>query len=186
MKTETVKPIINLIHDDGLNIDISETGGLSVSPASRLTDDLRLLIREHKLCIVEWLQTSANDSQKDGQRQPYPGTNEKFKAASAALDAQILASGQSLDLPPEPPPLSEKPVCATPTQETPRQTKPVKVKHVDKSWKPLALEYYEHHFKCPFCISAGKGAIYGLKCGTGATLWALYQKASEECESRKE
>jgi hypothetical protein len=52
---KTIKPIIKRIHDAGLNIDISETGGLSVSPASRLTDDLRAVIREHRNDLVQLL-----------------------------------------------------------------------------------------------------------------------------------
>ena len=40
-------------------------------------------------------------------------------------------------------------------------------------WRPLASAYHAHHFNCKTCIAAGKG--YGLRCGTGASLWTEYQ-----------
>jgi hypothetical protein len=43
------------------------------------------------------------------------------------------------------------------------------------TWQPLAKAYHRHHFACPTCISAGKG--YGLRCGTGASLWRAYSEA---------
>jgi len=45
-------------------------------------------------------------------------------------------------------------------------------------WRPLAEAYHAHHFKCPTCISAGKG--YGLRCGLGSTLWAVYQSTKDQ------
>lgn len=39
-------------------------------------------------------------------------------------------------------------------------------------WATLDKAYQAHHFTCPVCIAAGKG--YGLRCGTGAALWANY------------
>ena len=41
-------------------------------------------------------------------------------------------------------------------------------------WKALAAEYHSHHFRCTTCQAAGRGAIYGLRCGTGAALWSAY------------
>ena len=35
--------------------------------------------------------------------------------------------------------------------------------------------YHAHHFSCPICIAAGRGAAYGMRCGTGAALWINYQ-----------
>lgn len=43
------------------------------------------------------------------------------------------------------------------------------------AWRELAAAYHQHHFTCPTCIAAGKG--YGLRCGTGAALWAAYGAA---------
>ena len=39
-------------------------------------------------------------------------------------------------------------------------------------WRAVRDAYYSHHHTCPVCIAAGKG--YGLRCGTGASLWATY------------
>ena len=43
------------------------------------------------------------------------------------------------------------------------------------AWSELATAYHLHHFICPTCIAAGRGAGYGLRCGTGAALWASYE-----------
>lgn len=50
-----------------------------------------------------------------------------------------------------------------------------KPKPVD--WKPLARSYHTHHFNCPICIAAGQGV--GKRCGTGLTLWTIYQNATQ-------
>lgn len=44
-----------------------------------------------------------------------------------------------------------------------------------RDWRELAAAYNRHHFKCSACVAAGKG--YGLRCGTGAALWASYGAA---------
>ena len=43
------------------------------------------------------------------------------------------------------------------------------------AWRELAQAYHDHHFVCGTCIAAGRGSIYGLRCGTGAALWINYQ-----------
>ena len=43
------------------------------------------------------------------------------------------------------------------------------------AWRELATAYHHHHFACPVCIAAGRGAGYGLRCGVGAALWTSYQ-----------
>ena len=43
------------------------------------------------------------------------------------------------------------------------------------AWRELAAAYHAHHFKCIACIAAGRGAVYGLRCGAGAALWNAYQ-----------
>jgi hypothetical protein len=43
------------------------------------------------------------------------------------------------------------------------------------AWRELAQAYHAHHFSCPVCIAAGRGAVYGLRCGVGAALWINYQ-----------
>ena len=43
------------------------------------------------------------------------------------------------------------------------------------AWRELAQAYHDHHFNCSTCIAAGRGAMYGLRCGVGAALWTNYQ-----------
>lgn len=43
------------------------------------------------------------------------------------------------------------------------------------SWRELADAYSAHHFDCLTCQAAGRGTGYGLRCGTGASLWTRYQ-----------
>ena len=42
------------------------------------------------------------------------------------------------------------------------------------AWRELVEAYHAHHFSCTVCISAGRGAMYGLRCGVGAVLWGIY------------
>lgn len=48
---------------------------------------------------------------------------------------------------------------------------------IGASWRPLAADYYRHHFLCKICISAGRG--HGTRCPAGAELWASYEAASD-------
>ncbi len=48
---------------------------------------------------------------------------------------------------------------------------------IGASWRPLAADYYRHHFTCPICCAAGHGR--GDRCTTGADLWASYEAASD-------
>ena len=41
-------------------------------------------------------------------------------------------------------------------------------------WKVLAAAYYAHHFSCPTCIAAGRGAQYGQRCSAGMASWTSY------------
>ena len=43
------------------------------------------------------------------------------------------------------------------------------------AWRELATAYHLHHFKCCTCVAAGRGAVYGLRCGVGAALWTSYE-----------
>ena len=45
-------------------------------------------------------------------------------------------------------------------------------------WRELDRAYQLHHINCPTCIAAGRGARYGLRCGTGAALWSAYSEAA--------
>ena len=44
-------------------------------------------------------------------------------------------------------------------------------------WRELDRAYQLHHVNCATCIAAGRGARYGLRCGTGAALWSAYSEA---------
>ena len=48
------------------------------------------------------------------------------------------------------------------------------------TWLHLDRAYQAHHFACPVCIAAGRGAGYGLRCGTGAALWTSYSDTTEQ------
>jgi hypothetical protein len=45
-------------------------------------------------------------------------------------------------------------------------------------WHVFDGAYMAHHFHCKTCIAAGRGIRYGLRCGAGAALWALYSQAA--------
>ncbi|MDB5884157.1 MAG: hypothetical protein JWR74_328 [Polaromonas sp.] len=55
-----VHDIVEVLHDAGLRVSLVSGGDLGVSPASRLTHELRDLIRGNKAVLVDWLQ-AAND-----------------------------------------------------------------------------------------------------------------------------
>ena len=173
MEAVNVKPIIDQLRGAGLSLTVKPDGILTVSPSTNLTDDLRTLIREHKPAILAELTTGTNPAPaaNDAAIQQ-PSLSPTLQAASKALDAQIVAAGLSLT-PPEQP----KPKLATSNAQVPTPAKAPPVKHVEQDWKPLALAYHAHHFKCVTCITAGKGTKYGPRCGVGAALWTGYQNA---------
>jgi hypothetical protein len=47
------------------------------------------------------------------------------------------------------------------------------------NWHVLDGAYMAHHFNCKTCTAAGRGIRYGLRCGAGAALWALYAATSD-------
>lgn len=46
------------------------------------------------------------------------------------------------------------------------------------AWRELDRAYLAHHAGCTVCQAAGRGARYGLRCGTGTALWASYTTAT--------
>ena len=64
---------------------------------------------------------------------------------------------------------------AEPVQPIP--SAPAKAVLESANWHALDRAYLTHHFNCPTCIAAGRGSRYGLRCGTGATLWRAYAAA---------
>ena len=63
MSSLPVQNIFESLREAGLSLSLASNSGISVTPASRLTDDLRTLIRDNKPFLLDWL-TAAND--------PYP------------------------------------------------------------------------------------------------------------------
>lgn len=45
------------------------------------------------------------------------------------------------------------------------------------SWRPLAANYYRHHFGCKSCVAAGHGR--GDRCAEGLALWLAYETACD-------
>jgi len=108
-----VQSLLQTLNEAGFSLSLTPAGRLAVAPASRLTPELRDVIRSGKADLIRWFSQ--------------PAANE-----------------------PEPP--------ADPA-----------------TWRELADEYHLHHFACHTCQAAGRGARYGLRCGTGAALWTDYK-----------
>ena len=60
MSALPVQGIFDALHDAGLSVSIASSGGLVVSPGSRLTPDLRELVKGNKAALLDWLH-AAND-----------------------------------------------------------------------------------------------------------------------------
>lgn len=58
----TALAIIETLRGAGLRLSLTDKSGVKVTPASRLTDELRGLIRAHKAELAGWLAT-ANDAE---------------------------------------------------------------------------------------------------------------------------
>ena len=102
----------------------------------------------------------------------------KFRAASLALDASIVAAGGSLALPGERTTQSE-PTTPTTTTTTaqPHAKKPLfrqRGPWLTGTEQSAAQDYHAHHFNCHQCISAGRGDRYGRRCAVGLALWSDY------------
>jgi hypothetical protein len=69
----TVATILNTLRDAGLTIVLSDIGGITVTSATRPTDELRDLIRANKPALLAWLH-AANDPvvSKDEKRADDP------------------------------------------------------------------------------------------------------------------
>ena len=90
---------------------------------------------------------------------------QKKEGVSAAANDPAQAVGLVASLAVSTPVSSQTPVFIEPPEPP---TDP-------NAWRELATAYHLHHFTCPTCIAAGRGAEYGLRCGTGAALWASYE-----------
>ena len=53
-----------------------------------------------------------------------------------------------------------------------------KKEHSIDDWRELDRAYQSHHWNCVTCQASGRGKNYGLRCGAGAALWAIYTAAA--------
>ena len=94
-----------------------------------------------------------------------PAPIQKTEGVSAAANDPV----QTVEL------VTKLPVTTPVTSQTPVSTEPAEPPTDPNAWRELATAYHLHHFTCPTCIAAGRGAVYGLRCGTGTALWASYE-----------
>jgi len=168
-----VKTITDTLACAGLAAELLPGNRISITPAGRLTDDLRALIRENKASIIRELQAANQPNITLGTRRPDDLTP-ALMAASVALDRQIEAAGYSLAVPDDRPVPQTTTIVALPKDNPPPRKKKLDHFHVDSAWRVLSEAYYQHHFKCPQCQAAGRGSRYGQRCGVGASLWIKY------------
>jgi hypothetical protein len=187
---DTAADIVAQLRSDGFALTL-EGDKIIVTPAQKLTDSIRGLIRANKPAIYEALADGQDLPQADiGTIRP-PGMTDRFLAASQALDRQIAdqdlqqregmarsATAEVLSLfakskptPTDPHRFDSAPIPA-PRPAPAAKPKPDDWFHVDAPWRPLAKAYYAHHVNCKACQSSGQGR--GERCGTGAALWSVY------------
>ena len=61
MTALAVETVVAQLSHAGLDLSLAPAGGLAVAPRSRLTADLRDLIRSSKVLLIDWL-TAAKDA----------------------------------------------------------------------------------------------------------------------------
>jgi hypothetical protein len=76
----TAAHVFDALHDAGLSVSLRSGGALVVSPGSRLTPDLRELVKAHKSALVDWLQ-AANDPAPASAEPPAPNDWRELAAA---------------------------------------------------------------------------------------------------------
>lgn len=99
MQVSPTQILVDQLSHVGLSLSLSTTGGLVVSPASLLTDDLRTVIRKSKTALIDWVKAASAPAYKADNFVPDigtirpPGLSPKLLAASLALDASIISAG---------------------------------------------------------------------------------------------
>jgi hypothetical protein len=81
MEPQPVNAIIDRLCQAGLNLDLAPSGVLAVAPSSRLTAELRDLIRISKVMLVDWLSEANDDS--DQALEPIPSPKDWKELAAA-------------------------------------------------------------------------------------------------------
>jgi hypothetical protein len=87
MAAPCASAIVDQLRGAGLNLSLAPAGGLAVAPSSHLTDDLRVLIRDSKDLLIDWVK-AANDADSAA---PEPPSNPASLTDWHALDAAYLA-----------------------------------------------------------------------------------------------
>ena len=85
MSSLPVQNIFESLREAGLSLSLASNSGISVTPASRLTDDLRTLIRDNKPLLLDWL-TAANDPAPEPAPEP-PADPNAWRELSEAYNA---------------------------------------------------------------------------------------------------
>ena len=86
MAGHSASAIVDQLRGAGLNLSLAPAGGLAVAPSSHLTEDLRVLIRDSKALLIDWVK-AANDADSAA---PEPPTNPASPTDWHALDAAYL------------------------------------------------------------------------------------------------
>ena len=86
MRTATLPETLGLCESAGLVMQLTPRNGISVSPAKRLTPDLRDLIRQHRAGLVEFLAAQAAPTDPAPEPVPAPAAdpNELWRQADRA------------------------------------------------------------------------------------------------------
>jgi len=73
-----VQCLVDTLHDAGFSVSLAPAGGLAVTPASKLTPELRDIIRTGKAELIRWFtQSAANEIEPP----PDPSTWRELAAA---------------------------------------------------------------------------------------------------------
>ncbi len=127
-------------------------------------------------CTVQGVPASAEPHGLENLRKPQfaPAANDPAQAVGlvSKVGVSALVSAE--------PAVSSGKVSKLVSSQTPVFTEPPEPPIDPNAWRELAAAYHHHHFKCPACIAAGRGAGYGLRCGTGAALWTSYSDTTEQ------
>lgn len=95
-----VQAIVETLQDAGFSLSLAPAGGLAVTPASKLTPELRDIIRTEKAELVRWFtQSAANEIGP----LPYPSTWRELAAAYhahhfACITCQAAGRGKQYGL----------------------------------------------------------------------------------------
>ena len=158
--TLTAPQTLNLARDLGVELAL-DGGELRAVGGRNAITELAHHIRACKPELVRLLATeAANDHNVSGTGTPATPQHTPHQYGitfSAQLKGPVPAPGQH-------------PANTGPAPEHPAAV----------AWQALDKAYQAHHVKCPICIAAGRGIRYGLRCGTGASLWTAYSEAGQQ------